>query len=99
MPLSLALVISVLSLGRTWRVGERTEHMLRRVGDATFGVFLVHFAVLMLLRELGFPESSMPAVIGLIVEIGRASCRERAESGVGSVGGERVRGGGGGRRR
>src|SRR5690625_3681016 len=67
MPLSLALVISVLSLGRTWRVGERTEHMLRRVGVATFGVFLVHFAVLMLLRELGFPESSMPAGSALIV--------------------------------
>ena len=69
MPLSLALVISLLSLGRTWRVEERTEHMLRRVGDATFGVFLVHFAVLMLLRELGFPESSMPAVIALIVVV------------------------------
>ena len=36
---------------------------------STFGVFLVHFAVLMLLRELGFPESSMPAVIALIVVV------------------------------
>lgn len=73
MPLSLALVISLLSLGRSWRVGERTEHFLRRAGDATFGVFLVHFAVLIALRELGFPESSVLTVIELIVVVTIAS--------------------------
>lgn len=73
MPLSLALVISLLSLGRSWRVGARTEHLLRRAGDATFGVFLVHFAVLIPLRELGFPERSVLAVIELIVVVTVAS--------------------------
>lgn len=73
MPLSLALVISLLSLGRSWQVGRRTELLLRRTGDATFGVFLSHFAILILLRDIGFPESSAASVIALIVVVTAAS--------------------------
>lgn len=69
MPLALALVISVLSLGRTWKVGERTEQWLRKAGDATFGVFLIHFALLILLRDIGFPESSALTVTALILVV------------------------------
>ncbi|PMC76516.1 acyltransferase [Brachybacterium sp. UMB0905] len=67
MALSLTLVIGVLSCGREWEVSERTESVLRRAGDATFGVFLLHFVVLVGLRGVGFPEDSALAVLALVV--------------------------------
>lgn len=73
MPLSLALVISILSLGRSWRVGQGTERLLRRAGNATFGVFLIHFAILIPLRAIGFPESSALSVIALIIVVAAVS--------------------------
>ena len=73
MLLSLTLVIALMALGRDWTVPEGTERVLRRVGDATFGVFLVHFAVLMGLRELGWPEESVLTVTALLVVVTAAS--------------------------
>lgn len=67
MLLSLALVVALMGLGRRWTVTARTERFLRTLGDATFGVFLVHFAILVGLRELGYPEVSVLTVTGLLV--------------------------------
>lgn len=67
MLLSLALVIALMGLGRDWTAPARTERLLRTVGDATFGVFLVHFALLVALRELGWPEDSVLTVSALVV--------------------------------
>ena len=49
---SVVLMASVSSLCRRWRVSERTERILRTLGAASFGIFLVHFAVLVVLRAL-----------------------------------------------
>lgn len=73
MPLALALVISVLSLGREWRVSAGVERWLRKAGDATFGVFLIHFAILVLLRDIGFAEDSALSVLALISVVTLAS--------------------------
>jgi surface polysaccharide O-acyltransferase-like enzyme len=51
---SLVLMASISSLCRGWRVGSGTEKVLRTLGTATFGIFLVHFAVLVVLRT-SFP--------------------------------------------
>ncbi|WP_114855591.1 acyltransferase [Brachybacterium sp. YJGR34] len=69
MLLSLALVIALMGLGKSWRVGTQAEGVLRTLGDATFGVFLVHFAILIPLRGLGFPETSVLAVLALIAVV------------------------------
>ncbi|WP_193105279.1 acyltransferase [Brachybacterium sp. FME24] len=66
MLLSLALVVALMGLGKDWTVPARTEKILRTVGDATFGVFLVHFAILMPVRDAGFPENSVATVTALI---------------------------------
>lgn len=47
---ALVLMASVASLCPAWRVGPRTERVLRVLGTATFGIFLVHFAVMVVLR-------------------------------------------------
>lgn len=52
---SVTLMASVSSLCSRWRVSERTASTLRALGEATFGIFLVHFAVLVILRSM-FPE-------------------------------------------
>lgn len=49
---SVVLMTGVLSLGRSWRVGPEAGRRLRRAGESTFGVFLVHFPIMVLLREL-----------------------------------------------
>lgn len=49
---SIVVMASISSLCRDWRVSLRVEGMLRTLGNATFGVFLIHFAVLVVLREL-----------------------------------------------
>ncbi|WP_299304592.1 acyltransferase [uncultured Brachybacterium sp.] len=54
---AIVLMASISSLCRGWRVSERMERLLRTVGNATFGIFLVHFAALVVLREL-FPALS-----------------------------------------
>ncbi|MFC0675029.1 acyltransferase [Brachybacterium hainanense] len=50
MAYAVTLMASVSSLCRTWRVSERTEKVLRTLGEASFGIYLVHFAVLVILR-------------------------------------------------
>lgn len=65
MLLSLALVVAVLGLGRSRQVGEQRRRRLRSLGSATFGVFLVHFALLVVLREVGFPQGSVGALLAL----------------------------------
>ncbi|MCG7308160.1 acyltransferase [Brachybacterium sp. ACRRE] len=47
-----ALFAGMTALALRWRVGPRAQHVLRTLGDATFGVFLAHFAILVLLRQL-----------------------------------------------
>lgn len=49
---SIALFAGMTALALRWRVGPRAQHVLRTLGDATFGVFLAHFAILVLLRQL-----------------------------------------------
>ena len=49
---ALLLFLGVASLTGSWRVGPRTQVWLRTLGNATFGVFLVHVAVLVLLRQV-----------------------------------------------
>lgn len=49
---SILLFTGMISLLAGWRVGERAQRVLRALGNATFGVFLVHFAVLIALRVL-----------------------------------------------
>lgn len=69
MAYSVGLVAAVVSLGRDWRVGEVAARRLRRAGEATFGVYLVHYPVLVLLRELvpGLNASTAGALLGLWV--------------------------------
>lgn len=66
MLLAVALVIAVMALGRNWTVSAPTESTLRTLGDATFGVFLAHFAILVALRGIGFPEGSLLGAFALI---------------------------------
>ncbi|GAA1489950.1 acyltransferase [Brachybacterium sacelli] len=73
MLLSLALVIALMGLGRDWTARPRAERLLRTAGDATFGVFLVHFAILVALRELGWREDSVLSVCGLIALVALAA--------------------------
>lgn len=47
---SVVLMIAITSLCAGWRVPTRVETPLRTLGTATFGIFLVHFAVLEVLR-------------------------------------------------
>lgn len=49
---AVVLMASICALCREWRVPERTARVLRTLGNATFGVFLVHFAVLAVLRAI-----------------------------------------------
>lgn len=49
---SVMLMAGLSSLLRNWRVGEATKRWLRPLGEATFGIFLVHYAVLVLLRRV-----------------------------------------------
>lgn len=63
---SVVLMASISSLCRGWRVGPGTEKVLRTLGTATFGIFLVHFAVLVVLRTV-FPASDAPDGVALLV--------------------------------
>jgi surface polysaccharide O-acyltransferase-like enzyme len=56
MAYSIALFTGVLALTLRWRVHDRAARVLRTLGNATFGVFLVHFAILVLLRQLPFMD-------------------------------------------
>lgn len=47
---SVVLMSTVSSLFGGWRVSARVATRLRTLGNATFGIFLVHFAVLVVLR-------------------------------------------------
>lgn len=69
MAMSLAGVILLLAAGRSWRVGARAQTWLRELGNATFGVFLAHFAVLLPLRALGFPQDSPGGLLLLTVVV------------------------------
>lgn len=42
---------AVLTLALPWRVGDRTGSILRELGEATFGIYLAHFAIIVALRE------------------------------------------------
>lgn len=73
MAMSLAWVILLLARGRSWRVGERAQRWLRELGNATFGVFLLHFAVLIPLRGLGLPQDSVAGLVLIDVIVTLAS--------------------------
>lgn len=59
MACSVLLFTAATSLLGAWRVRERARRVLRELGNATFGVFLVHFAILIALR-VRFPALSAP---------------------------------------
>lgn len=48
---AVAMFSGLIGLGRSWRVGRTAERVLRTLGNATFGVFLAHFAVLVIARS------------------------------------------------
>ncbi len=52
--LVLALFVTVQGLIGEWRPSERVRNVLQVLSDASFGVFLVHFVIMLLLR-LVFP--------------------------------------------
>ncbi|AXK45542.1 acyltransferase [Brachybacterium saurashtrense] len=58
MAMSVAWMTLLLACGRSWQVGRRAQSWLRELGNASFGVFLLHFAVLLALRALGFPQAT-----------------------------------------
>lgn len=47
---SIGVFVCANSVLATWRPGERTGRVLRELSDAAFGVFLVHFALMVVLR-------------------------------------------------
>jgi surface polysaccharide O-acyltransferase-like enzyme len=49
---AVALFTGIWALARDWRAGERTEHVLRSLGRATFGVFLVHHLIIDVLEAV-----------------------------------------------
>lgn len=57
---SILLFTGLISLLGAWRVELRARRMLRELGNATFGVFLVHFAVLIAAEAL-VPDLAAPA--------------------------------------
>lgn len=72
----LALFVVVQHVLREWRPSDRVARTLATLSDATFGVFLIHFVIMLLLRE-AFPwliplqSTSFPvtAAIWLVVVI------------------------------
>lgn len=57
---SIALFAAIIALGSAWRVGERGRARLRQLGEAIFGIYLIHFAVLVILRQIPwFGEQSL----------------------------------------
>lgn len=63
---SILLFTAVASLAGSWRVDQRAQRYLRPMGDATFGVFLVHFAILIGVRELPVFDEADPLSLTLI---------------------------------
>lgn len=63
---SVCLFAGIIALGRTWRVSARTERVLRTLGETTFGIYLIHMAVLVVLRTTpAFAEPSPGRVLAL----------------------------------
>lgn len=64
---SVLLFAGMISWTAPWRVGARAQRVLRELGNATFGVFLVHFAVLVAARVLvpGLGSPTTAAMSGL----------------------------------
>lgn len=56
---SVLMFLGLVSLTGRWRVGPRPQRVLRTLGNATFGVFLVHFAVIVAATRL-FPWLAAP---------------------------------------
>lgn len=73
---SFVLMAALTSLCQGWRVGPRARGLLRRLGEATFGVFLVHYAVLVLLQHavpaLASPEPG-PCAVAWVLTVGISS--------------------------
>lgn len=63
---SFALVAGLLAVSRGWEVSDRVKGVLRRLGDASFGVFLCHFVVLIGVRLLvpGLDSSGTLSCVG-----------------------------------
>src|SRR5699024_1008483 len=60
------------SLFASWRVPERAGRPLRTLGTATFGIFLVHFAVIVVLREALpalAPHETVPMAITWVLTV------------------------------
>ena len=50
----------------SWAPGPRTAKVIRTLSDATFGVFLLHFAVIIAIR-VAFPSMVQPAASSILV--------------------------------
>lgn len=67
--LSLVLTSAVVGLAREWTVSARIGTRLRALGEATFGVYLMHLALLTPLQLLGVRGDSVLSAAGLILGI------------------------------
>lgn len=67
--LSVALMCGVIGLLRHWSVGEGTARWMRKLGEATFGVYLVHLVFLTSLQNLGVMGATTPAALTMILGI------------------------------
>ncbi|MCG2623686.1 acyltransferase [Arthrobacter sp. I2-34] len=57
---SMCIFFSVFHLLRGWRPGDRTGRILRALSNASFGVFLCHYLVLLWLTFVVFPTPGVP---------------------------------------
>lgn len=66
MAVSAALFLAVQGMLGSWLLEGSAASWLRSAGEATFGIYLVHFAVLVMLRELGPLGGSQPWALALL---------------------------------
>lgn len=65
--LSVALTCGAIGIGRQWTVSARAAARMRALGEATFGVYLMHLAFLTPLQLLGVRGESVLSAAGMVL--------------------------------
>lgn len=65
--LSVALTCGAIGMGRQWTVSARAATRMRALGEATFGVYLMHLAFLTPLQLLGVRGESALSAVGMVL--------------------------------